>query len=304
MNRRHFIKNISLVGPALALSSPLTAFAAEKQGLQKLVILHTNDVHSRIEPFPSNSKYPGLGGAAKRAQVINQVRNENEHVLLLDCGDIFQGTPYFNLYGGEVEFKLMSEMGYDAATLGNHDFDGGIDGLVKQLPNAKFPFLNANYNFDNTPLKNKISEYKIVNKGKLKIGILGVGVELDGLVPKPLYGNVIYQNPIEHVNRVSQHLKLTEKCDYIICLSHLGFEYNSDKISDRILASKTKFVDLILGGHTHTFLDKPVFEKNLTGNDVLISQVGWAGMILGRIDVYFDKMRLKKTENRNLEIIS
>ena len=163
-NRREFIKGV-FGGMALAgLSSlPLELFARAE--MTKLTILHTNDVHSRIDPFPANDpKYPNMGGVARRAALIKKIRATEKNVLLLDAGDIFQGTPYFNLYGGELEFKLMSEMGYDASTLGNHDFDNGIDGLVKQMPNMNFPFLNSNYYFKDTLLENKIQEYKIFRK--------------------------------------------------------------------------------------------------------------------------------------------
>ena len=121
---------------------------------------------------------------AQRAGLINSIREKEDHVLLLDAGDIFQGTPYFNFYGGELEFKLMSTMKYDAATLGNHDFDNGLIGLKKQLPFAKFPFLIANYDFSKTILKDKFNPYKIFNKGGIKIGVFGIGIELEGLVPK------------------------------------------------------------------------------------------------------------------------
>ncbi|MFZ7114394.1 MAG: bifunctional metallophosphatase/5'-nucleotidase [Bacteroidota bacterium] len=293
-NRREFIKGV-FGGMALAgLSSlPLELFARAE--MTKLTILHTNDVHSRIDPFPANDpKYPNMGGVARRAALIKKIRATEKNVLLLDAGDIFQGTPYFNLYGGELEFKLMSEMGYDASTLGNHDFDNGIDGLVKQMPNMNFPFLNSNYSFKDTLLENKIQEYKIFRKGDLKIGVFGIGIELRGLVDPKLSGNILYNDPLVNANRISTLLKNEEKCDLVICLSHLGYKYNDKKVSDSVLAKESSHIDLIIGGHTHTFLDEPTQVVNKEGKEVLIAQVGWAGIKLGRIDYYFDSKKRKK----------
>ena len=287
-DRREFIKGI-FGGIALAgLSSlPIDLFA--KEDMTRLTILHTNDVHSRIDPFPPNDpKYPNMGGVARRAALIKKIRSTEKNVLLLDAGDIFQGTPYFNLYGGELEFKLMSEMGYDASTLGNHDFDNGIDGLVKQMPNMNFPFLNANYSFKDTLLENKVNEYKIFRRGNLQIGVFGIGIELRGLVDPKLTGNILYNDPLVNANRISTLLKNEEKCDLVICLSHLGYKYNDKKVSDSVLAKESSNIDLIIGGHTHTFLDEPTLIINKDGKEVLIAQVGWAGIKLGRIDYYFD----------------
>ncbi|MFT4970591.1 MAG: 5'-nucleotidase [Chitinophagales bacterium] len=300
MNRRSFIQRLSLAGIALgATSLPFELLAGGlHEDFVKLTILHTNDTHSRIDPFPTGSKYAGLGGMAKRAHLIEQIRKEDNQVLLLDAGDIFQGTPYFNIYGGELEFKLMSEMGYDATTLGNHDFDAGVDGLIKQLPLANFPFLNTNYNLSNSALQDHIKPYKVFEKGDIKVGVFGVGIELDGLVPDKLFGDIKYENPISAANETASLLKNDLNCDLIICLSHLGLSYKSKKVSDLILAKSTENVDIVIGGHTHTFLDKPMIVNNLKGAPVVINQVGWAGINLGRLDVTMvkDKKKiLKKT---------
>lgn len=305
-NRKNFLRQtLYLVGFGALANSPVKVFA---RGLpKKLTVLHTNDWHSRIDPFPAIDKnYGGMGGAALRAAVINRIRKEEGEILLLDSGDIFQGTPYFNFYGGEPEFKLMSQMGYDCATLGNHDFDNGIDGFVKQLPHANFPFVNANYNFFNTALKDKIQPYKIFKKKGLKIGVFGLGIELKGLVPDKLFGNTIYFDPIAIANQTAHELKYVKNCDLIICLSHLGYKYNSNKVSDEVLASKTQNIDLILGGHTHTFLPEPVPYKNLVNKNVLVNQVGWAGLNLGRIDFTFEPLinTLSKVETGLIELIN
>ncbi len=308
-SRRDFLKKLGLLGAGLAASSLPSAEAKER--IQKLTILHTNDVHSRIDPFPlDGSRNAGLAGVARRAALLKKIRSEEEHVLLLDAGDIFQGTPYFNLYGGELELKLMSQMGYDAATLGNHDFDNGIEGFVKQMPHANFPFLCANYDFNNTALYNKTKPYKVFRKGDLKIGVLGVGIELEGLVEQKNYGETIYLDPIIQANKYASILKNEEHCDLVICLSHLGYKYREQKVSDQILAKETENIDLIIGAHTHTFMRAPEVLKNKFGNEVQIFQVGFAGINLGRVDYYFERSKKKKISaasalliDENLDVI-
>ncbi len=298
-NRKEFIKQSSvMIAGAMLSSIPFYGFVASKS--TRISILHTNDWHSRIEPFDKNDKnYAGLGGAECRAALIKQIRQEEEHILLLDSGDIFQGTPYFNFYGGELEYKLMSNMGYDCVTLGNHDFDNGVDGLVKQMPHASFDFVNCNYNFNNTALENKINAYKIYNKGDIRIGVLGVGIELDGLVPNKLFGNIVYNDPIENANKTANYLRNNKKCDLVICLSHLGNKYNNEKISDEILAKQSRNIDLILGGHTHTFLPEPIIYKNSENKNVIVNQVGWAGLKLGKIDFIFNGVNNQLTMQKH-----
>ena len=294
MLRRKFIKSVAATSLITSLGGfPLSAFA--KDDLIQLTILHTNDVHSRIEPFPMDgSRNEGLGGAARRATLIQKIRSEVEHSLLLDAGDIFQGTPYFNFFLGELEFKLMSAMKYDAATIGNHDFDAGIDGLAKQLPLANFPLLNANYDFSDTVLNGQIKPYKIFQKGDLKIGVFGVGIELEGLVAEEMYKNTQYLDPLKKANQYAQILKQEEKCDLVICLSHLGYRYKGDTISDVVLAAQSRNIDVIIGGHTHTFLKSAKSFRNLDQQEVIVNQVGWAGMMLGRLDFYFERNRKGK----------
>jgi 5'-nucleotidase len=294
MKRRDFlnktIQSTALV--SLGRNVVLDNLTVIDTNIKKITILHTNDTHSHIDPFDAeHPKYANMGGVTKRATLINQIRQQEKNVLLLDAGDIFQGTPYFNYYGGELEFKLMSMLKYDVATMGNHDFDNGIEGFYKQLPHAKFDFVSANYDFSNTILNDIVKPYKIIKKDSIKIGIFGLGVELDGLVDKKLYKETIYNNPIEIAEDITNTLKNQEKCDLIICLSHLGYKNSNlpDKVCDVTLAQKTKDIDLIIGGHTHTFLEKAVTETNSKGKPVLINQVGCYGINLGRIDFYFTK---------------
>ncbi len=287
MNRRNFIKNTTASGIALWMPIP-SIF--EKEQLTKLTILHTNDVHSRIDPFPANSgRMAGLGGAARRYQLIQEIRDQEEQVILLDSGDMFQGTPYFNYFQGELEIKLMEQMKYDAATIGNHDFDGGADGLVKQMRQASFPLINCNYTIEHEGLHQITKPYRIIQKGPIKIGVLGVGIELDGLVPEKLIANTRYNDPIKAAQPVATFLKEEEKCDLVICLSHLGYQYRNEKVSDLVLAKSTRDIDLILGGHTHNFLEKPAIQSNIDGQPVIINQVGWGGVWMGRFDLLFEK---------------
>ncbi len=304
MDRKSFLKAIG--GGSLAMALAPNMMMAEElkildlKSTNKLTILHTNDQHSRIEPFDASyTKNPNQGGFARRASLIQQIRNQESNVLLLDSGDIFQGTPYFNFFGGELEFKLMSMMKYDASTMGNHDFDNGLEGFLKVLPNANFPFICSNYDFKNTILDGKTSAYKIFNKNGIKVGIFGVGIQLDGLVGKKQYAETVYSNPIDVAQHYSNLLKKEQKCDLVICLSHIGYDYKEEptKISDKILAANTENIDIILGGHTHTFLPEPQTFTNRQGKNVLVNQVGWAGLLLGRIDFYFDT-------NKNVQHIS
>ena len=302
MKRRDFIQKTAASSALLGLSGvSLSSFSTIDT--KKITILHTNDTHSHIDPFSADHpKNANMGGAARRAAIIESIRKEEKNVLLLDAGDIFQGTPYFNYYGGELEFKLMSMMQYDVATMGNHDFDNGIDGFYAQLSHAKFDFVSANYDFKNTVLNDIVKPYKIIIKDGIKIGIFGLGVQLDGLVDKKLYKETVYNNPIEVAQDMTRILKEEKKCDLVICLSHLGFKYKDEpeKPSDIVLAQKTKNIDLIIGGHTHTFLDKPVIEKNSEGKEVLINQVGCFGVNLGRIDFYLTNDKLHHDQTKNI----
>lgn len=298
MERRIFIKNATTGIIGLGFASELMAM--ENNTTKKLTILHTNDVHSHIDPFTEDHpRNPGLGGAAKRAAWIQKIRKENDNVLLLDAGDSFQGTPYFNYYGGELEFKLMSMMGYDATTIGNHEFDNGIEGLAAQVPNANFSFITSNYDFKNTIMNGLTSPYKIFLKDGLRIGIFGLGIELNGLVEKKMYKETKYLDPLETAQEMTKVLK-REKCDLIICLSHLGYAYRNEpsKISDLVLAEKTRDIDLIIGGHTHTFLEKPTLVKNLEQKEVLVNQAGCFGIYLGKIDFIFEKKAIKENTSR------
>ena len=305
LSRKTFIRQAALSAGAM-LAGPSLLAAADALTPLKLTILHTNDTHSRLEPFPMDgSRNQGLGGVAARGELINRIRADEEQVLLLDAGDIFQGTPYFNLYKGEPEIKAMSAMKYDATTIGNHDFDAGMENLATQLTrHASFPMVVANYDFTGTPMENKTKPYVFFKKGRLKIGVFGLGIEAKGLIPDNLFGATKYLEPVPVANKVAEDLVKKEKCDMVICLSHLGNSYrDKSHASDEILAKETKNIDLIIGGHSHTFLDKPVVYKNKNGEDTIVNQVGFAGIILGRLDFEFSKFSGKKmSKNHNISV--
>ncbi|SDX20883.1 bifunctional metallophosphatase/5'-nucleotidase [Flavobacterium degerlachei] len=303
MKRREFIEKTAVSTAMVGFGLSLSSFS--KPDVKQITILHTNDVHSHIDPFPADDpRNPNMGGVARRASLIEAIRKENPNVLLLDAGDIFQGTPYFNYYGGELEFKLMSMMQYDASTIGNHDFDNGVDGLYAQMPFAKFEFLSANYDFKNTMMDGLVKPYKIFNKNGIKIGVFGIGIELDGLVDKRNYKETVYNDPVETSQEMVRILKKEQKCDLIICLSHLGYNYKNEPntISDLKLAALTEDIDLIIGGHTHTFLDKPTVTKNRIGEEVLVNQVGCYGINLGRIDFFLDHNKAKSSMGKSIVV--
>ncbi|MFH6604196.1 metallophosphatase [Maribacter algicola] len=289
MDRRTFLDRTSTASLFIGLGG-LSVASCNQETVKKITILHTNDVHSHIDPFPKDhSQFANLGGLARRASLVESIRQENPNTLLFDAGDIFQGTPYFNFYGGELEFKLMSKLKYDAATIGNHDFDNGVEGLAAQLPHAKFKLLSANYDFTNTLMAGHVKPWETYFADGIKVGVYGLGIQLKGLVSESLFKETKYVHPYPVAQDMERILKTEEKCDLIICLSHIGYEYkNEDRPSDIKLATKTKYTDLIIGGHTHTFLERPTVVKNQIGNDVLVNQVGCFGINLGRVDFYFD----------------
>jgi len=286
ISRRRFLQNVSLGTLALGAGLPLTSWKND----DILTILHTNDMHSQVDPFPKDHpKFPGSGGFARIAEKVDEIRKVRPNVLLLDAGDIFQGTPYFNFFKGELELKLMSEMGGDASTFGNHEFDNGIHELAKQISKASFPFINCNYDLSETPLNELHKKYIILNKGGKKIGITGVGIQLYGLADPENMKLLKYHDPVSSADKVAKHLKEEQNCDLVICLSNLGYKYKYDKVSDLVMAGETKHIDLIIGGHTHTFMKQPDIIKNKHGKQVIVHQAGWGGLRLGVLQLRLAK---------------
>lgn len=253
---------------------------------KKIVVLHTNDSHSRIEALPeTDMRNPGLGGVVARASIIDSIRQVDKNVLLFDVGDFVQGTPYFNLFHGRVEAQAISIMKYDAITIGNHEFDYGLDTLKMIIDKTHAPFVCSNYDFSETVIGNTIKPYLILKKDNVKIGIIGLGANPEGLVQKDKYEGMKYYLPVVSANNYAKKLKEKEKCDLIICLSHCGYH------NDVKLAQETRYIDLILGGHSHTFMQKPELYKNLDGKNVMIFQNGKDAAYLGVVEIELDKLK-------------
>lgn len=293
LDRKRFLQQMAVLAAGTAL--PLDALA---KGLQNntvqsllkskapldLLVLHTNDLHSRIEPFPSNHPMAGKGGIANLATLIQEHRKNHPHVLLLDCGDVFQGTPYFNLFGGQVEYQWMQNMGYHATTMGNHDFDNGIEHLANMLEkNGGIQMLNCNYELSKTRLKEFVKPYRIVEIGGKTIGITGVGISPENLILERMIPGLKYNDPVVEVQKTVDYLRNQAHCDAVFVISHLGYSYDTDKIDDLKLAAKTHGITAIVGGHTHTFLEKATEVINAKGQTVLVNQAGWGGLMLGQL---------------------
>lgn len=255
--------------------------------IQNHIIFHTNDIHSNIEPLVSG-RNKGFGGVQRRANYIDSIRKMHPNVLLLDAGDYNQGTPYYTLFKGEVEVKLNNAMGYDVISLGNHEFDNGVQALAERLKNAEYTTVCANYDLSSTPLVGMVKPYTIINKGGRKIGIFGLLLDLDGYVNRKNRENMVYRDPVETANKIARILKQKERCDLVIALTHIGFDADKEgQLSDQTLAKYSKNIDIIIGGHSHTFLEKPVVIRNRQGKGVIVNQAGTAGVFVGRLDIDF-----------------
>ena len=279
------MKRIYLLFTALCICGALAA-----QDVKELWILHTNDTHSRVEPVPvtdPNPEYAGKAGFVRRATVIKGMREQNKDLLLFDCGDFSQGSPYYNMFKGEVEVKLMNEMGYDAGTIGNHEFDFGLDNMARLFKMANFPIVCANYGVKGTVLEGIVKPYVILEREGVKIGVFGLSPVLEGLVQTKNYEGVVFESPIEAAQRVAKILKEQEKCDLVVCLSHLGWK--GEPYSDETLIANTRNIDIVLGGHSHSYFDKTLFYKNLDGRDIPLQQMGKNAVYVGKMKVEMEK---------------
>lgn len=264
------------------------------QGEKNLVVLHLNDTHSRIEPLPANDKRnPNKGGVIRQNAYIEEVRKDMKNVLLFHCGDFVQGTPYFNMFKGDAEVSVMNFMKYDAACLGNHEFDYGLEFLAGMLQKAEFPIIATNLDFSGTPVSGLTKNYEIVYREDIKIGIIGVCVSPQNLVAKQNYEGMKYLDPVESANKAAAFLKDEENCDLVICLSHLGYFPSENEMGDITLAKESRNIDMILGGHSHTFLEHPDRRLNLDGEEVVINQMGGLGIYVGRLDIIMEKEKLE-----------
>ncbi len=293
MKRRDFLRNVLVAGTAIQFPHLWIKNSRANNTLFKLTILQTNDTHSRIDPFPiDGGRYQGLGGISRRKTLVNRIRRENPNTLLLDAGDVLQGTPYFNLFKGTIEYKSMTACGYNASTLGNHEFDNGVDSLAEALANAGFEIVNCNYNFGDTPLRPLINRFTIKEVGPIRVGITGVGISFADLVALKNHAGISYNPPYKVLQSVVNYLRKDLGCSMIVVLSHLGYKYGEPRPSDVEIAQKVNGIDWIVGGHTHTFMDAPETVISGKGYKTSILQVGWGGILVGKTDFFFENSRL------------
>lgn len=275
MKRFHFILLVWLVFSATALAD----------GDKRLVILHTNDTHSTIlpvSPFVEDTMKADRGGFLRRIALIEEQRKSDPELLLFDSGDFSQGSSFFTLFNGEVEVSLMNRMHYDAGTLGNHEFDFGIENLATQLRRANFPIVCANYDFGTTPLATLVRPYVVLKRKGLRIGVFGLSPQPEGLIATENYAGITFRDPVEVTREVVNTLRTKEKCDLVICLSHLGWPAK-DALSDSNVFTQTEGVDLVLGGHSHTFMKELEWLTDAQGKRVPVDQNGKHAIYVGRI---------------------
>jgi 5'-nucleotidase len=290
-----------LAGSSANLDKPFLLPAADEA---LITILHTNDQHSQIDPLPDNDRNAGKGGVARRATLVKQIRKESPNTLLVDAGDSFQGTPYFNLYKGEVEYKAMTAIGYDVVTLGNHDFDNGVAALAAAMKFAKFDFVSANYDVQGTAIEKRIKPYVVRELGGVRIGIFGLGIKLDGLNTPETFKGVKYLDPVRMARGSVRVLREREKCQMVICLSHLGYysDPKNDEIGDSQVVAQVDGIDFIASGHTHTFMKQPVLAKQPSGRNTVIFQVGKSGIYVGRVDFTVNKQKVTAFAGKLLDL--
>ena len=299
INRRTFLSTSAVFGATLVFS-PRELFSVSAADTV-ITILHTNDTHSQIDPLPANDANAGKGGVARRATLVKRVRKENPNTLLVDAGDVLQGTPYFNFYKGEVEYKAMSAIGYDVGTLGNHEFDNGVEALAAALKFANFEIVSANYDVKGTVLETKVKRYVVKTVGGIRIGLFGLGVSPVALITPDNFKGVTYIDPVVAAHDVVKKLRKEERCALVVCMSHLGFNDDTQR-GDRMVASQVDGIDFIASGHTHTFMKEPATQTQPCGAKTTIFQVGKSGIYVGRVDFTFRNGKLAGTRVRLLDL--
>lgn len=299
-SRRDFLRASIAAGVSLSLPKSLSSFSRSanypalwapllqpERGETLITVLHTNDTHSQIDPILENDKtYAGKGGVARRATLVKRVRKENPNTLLIDGGDVLQGTPYFNFYKGEVEYKAMSLIGYDAGTLGNHEFDNGVESLANALKFANFEIVSTNYDVRGSALENRVKSHVVKEVGGVRIGLFGLGISPAGLITPENFKPLLYLDPVRMARGVTGLLREQERCTMVLGMSHLGYyaDPKNGEIGDSQVAAQVDGIDFIASGHTHTFMERPVLQKTPSGKDTIIFQVGRSGIYVGRVD--------------------
>lgn len=316
--RRHFLKTAAVTGLALSLPKTLSSFSRvtnyatiwapllrPEAGETLITVLHTNDTHSQIDPILDNDKaYPAKGGVARRATLVKRIRKENPNTLMLDGGDVMQGTPYFNFYKGEVEYKAMSLIGYDAGTLGNHEFDNGVEALAKALQFADFDIISTNYDVRGSALESKVKTHAVKVLSGVRVGLFGMGISPKGLITPDNFKPVQHMDPVRMTRGVVKLLREQERCTLVFGMSHLGYypKPQKDEVGDTQVAAQVDGIDFIASGHTHTFMEKPAVQKNPSGKDTVIFQVGRSGIYVGRVDFTVREGKVTAHAGRLLDI--
>jgi len=300
IDRRKFLSSSAVFGAALLAFPRSFAFTT---GETVITILHTNDTHSQIDPLPPNDRNAGKGGVARRATLVKRIRKENPNTLLIDAGDVLQGTPYFNFYRGEVEYKAMSAIGYDVGTLGNHEFDNGVEALAAALKFANFDIVSANYDVKGTALEGRVKPYIVKTVAGVRIGLFGLGISPVALITPQSFKGITYNDPVIAARNMVKTLREQERCALVVCMSHLGYYTTPrrNEIGDSQLAAQVDGIDFIASGHTHTFMEKPVEQTQPCGAKTLIFQVGKSGIYLGRVDFTFRTGKLVGAKGRLLD---
>ena len=299
INRRTFL-TISAAFGATLVGFPRTLLEASAAETV-ITILHTNDTHSQIDPLPPNDRNAGKGGVARRATLVKRVRKENPNTLLIDAGDVLQGTPYFNFYKGEVEYKAMSAIGYDAGTLGNHEFDNGVEALAAALKFANFDIVSANYDVKGTALEDRVKRYVVKTAGGIRVGLFGLGISPTALITPANFKGVTFIDPVIAAREVVKKLREEERCSLVVCMSHLGY-HEDGKRGNSMLASQVDGIDYIASGHTHIFMEEPVTATQPCGAKTLIFEVGTSGIYVGRVDFTFRTGKLVAAGGRLLDL--
>ena len=308
INRRKFLASSIACGSAFVVSRVVGNSFAESivssREEIKITILHTNDTHSQIDPLPTNDKYAGKGGVARRATLVRKIRSENPNTLLIDAGDVCQGTPYFNFFKGEVEYKAMSMIGYDAGTLGNHEFDNGVASLASALKFANFDIVSANYEVKGTPLETIVKPYVVKTVSGIRVGLFGLGISPVSLIEPTNFKGVTYLDPITTAREVVNTLRQKEKCALVVCMSHLGYSEHPRQgaVIDTTVASQVDGIDFIASGHTHLFMEKPVMQQQPCGKETVIFQVGKSGIYVGRVDFTFRDGKVAKIDGQLVDL--
>lgn len=315
ITRRGFLSSSAIFGAAVLVrpseffSTTARAFAepalAPRRGETLITFLHTNDTHSQIDPLPPNDRlYAGKGGVARRATLVKRIRRQNPNTLLIDAGDVCQGTPYFNFYRGEVEYKAMSAIGYDVGTLGNHEFDNGVDALAAALKFANFDLVSANYDVKGTALESKVKRYVVRTVGGVRVGLFGLGISPVGLITPANFKGVTYQDPVVAAREVVTTLRETERCTLVVGMSHLGYypQPKENEVGDSQVASQVDGIDFIASGHNHNFMVEPVSVKQPSGKETIIFQVGKSGIYVGRVDFRVRRGRVVASAGRLLDL--